>query len=327
MDRLDAMTVFIAVLDEGSLVAAGRRLGRSPAAVTRAIAALERQLGARLLDRTTRRVKATEAGLAYAAACRRVLSELDAAALSVASERAAPHGTLTITAPLVFGRRILRPLFDAFLDANAAVRGRLVLLDRVVDLVDEGMDLALRIAHLPDSSLTAIRVGEVRRVLCAAPGYLAARPPLSEPADLAAHACILSVQSGQGDAWVFPARSGGRAQTVRLQPRLIVNGAEAAIASAAEGHGITRVLSYQIASEVSDGRLVTVLGSSEPAPLPVHLVAPAGRLAVGRVRAFVDFATPRLRAELARIAALTSPASAATARHRRRSSGPVPSVR
>jgi DNA-binding transcriptional LysR family regulator len=303
MDRLDAMATFVAVLDEGSLAAAGRRLGRSPAAVTRAIAGLEQRLGTRLLHRTTRRVKLTEAGESYAAACRRVLVELDDAARQVAGVRAAPRGVLTITAPLVFGRRILRPMLDDFLDGQPDVQGRLVLLDRPVDLVDEGMDLALRIAHLPDSGLVAIRLGEVRRVLCAAPAYLAAQTRIGEPADLSGHACILSAQAGQGDSWTFPAIAGGRPRTVRIHPRLIVNGAEAAIASAAEGRGITRVLSYQITDEVKAGRLKTLLESCEPSPLPVHFVAPEGRLAVAKVRAFVDFAAPRLKAELTRIAA------------------------
>jgi DNA-binding transcriptional LysR family regulator len=300
MDRLDAMRVFVSALDEGSLAGAGRRLGRSAPAVTRAINALEAHVGTRLLDRTTRMMRLTEAGERYAAACRRVLVDLEEAELQAAGERSAPRGLLTLTAPVVAGTRILRPLVDAFLDAQPEVQVRLLLLDRVVGLLDEGVDLALRIAHLPDSSLIALRVGSVRQIVCASPSYLAAHGVPREPAELAAHRCIAQIHPLAGEYWSFPpVVAGGRPRQVRVRPRLMANSVEAAIASAVEGRGLVRPLCYQVADEVRDGRLVLALKHCEPEPLPVHLVAPEGRLAVAKVRAFADFALPRLRIRFA----------------------------
>jgi len=305
MDRIDAMQVFVTALDEGSLAAAGRRLGRSPAAVTRAIHFLEQHLGTRLLHRTTRAITLTEAGDRYAATCRRVLADLAEADLHAAGDRAAPRGILTLTAPVVSGTRILRPILDAFLDQHVSVQARLVLLDRPVHLVDEGIDVALRIAHLPDSSLVAVRVGDVRRVVCAAPAYLARRPAPRTLEDLAQHDCVSFAQGGEGEVWNFPPAVDGKpARAVRVRPRLTVNTIEGALGSALDGHGVTRLYSYQVEREVRDGRLVLLLEEYEPPKLPVHLIVPEGRLAIAKVRAFVDFATPRLRAEFARIAAL-----------------------
>ncbi|MDC0712423.1 LysR family transcriptional regulator [Stigmatella sp. ncwal1] len=304
MDRIEAMRVFVTVLDEGSLAGAGRRLGRSPAAITRAIAFLERHVGTQLLHRTTRSLRLSEAGERYAAACRRVLTELEEADMLAAGERAAPRGVLTLTAPLVSGARVLRPIVDAFLDQQPAVKARLMLMDRQVNLLEEGIDVALRIAHLPDSRLIAIRVGEVRRILCASPSYLAHRPPLVEPGDLSAHACV-SLAQFEHDTWSFPPARGATApRHVHIEPRLVVNSVEAAVASAVEGHGVTRVLSYQVADLVKKGQLTIVLADSEPPPLPVHLLTVEGRLSVAKVRAFVDFAVPRLKAEFARRACL-----------------------
>lgn len=304
MDRIDAMRVFVTAVDEGSLAGAGRRLGRSPAAVTRAIAFLESHAGAQLLHRTTRSIRLSDAGQRYAAACRRVLAELEEADLLVSNEGAAPRGMLTITAPVVSGRRILRPILDAFLDTQPAVRARLFLLDNAVSLIDEGIDVALRIAHLPDSSLKAIRVGEVRKVVCASPSYLAGRSPIREPGDLVSHQCLALAQFGQ-DTWSFPpARGSAAPRSVHIAPRLVVNGVDAVVASAVEGHGVTRVFSYQVADEVRKGQLTLLLEDAEPPPLPVHLITPEGRLSIARVRAFVDFAVPRLRAEFARMARL-----------------------
>ncbi|MFG1421613.1 LysR family transcriptional regulator [Roseixanthobacter liquoris] len=297
MDRIDAMRVFVTVLDEGSLAGAGRRLGHSPAAVTRAIAFLEAHVGVQLLHRTTRSLRLSEAGARYASACRRMLTDLEEADMLAAGERAAPRGTLTLTAPLVSGAKVLRPILDAFLDAQPAVRARLLLLDRSVNLVDEGVDVALRIAHLPDSSLIAVKIGEVRRVLCAAPAYLAQHPAIAQPADLAAQRSIAMTSFGQ-DSWTF-AGTGAAGQTVQIAPRLIVNSVEAAIGSALEGHGVTRVLSYQVAEHVRAGRLAIVLAPHEPPPLPVHLITPEGRLSAPKVRAFVDFAVPRLKTAFA----------------------------
>lgn len=301
MDRIDAMRVFVSALDTGSLAGAGRRLGRSPAAVSRAIAFLEEHVGVQLLHRTTRSIRLSEAGERYAAACRRVLTDLEEADMLAAGERAAPRGLLTITAPLISGEDVLRPILDAFLDAHPAVSARLLLLDRPVSLVDEGIDAALRIAHLPDSTLVAVRVGEVRRVVAAAPSYLAQHPRIAEPADLAKHRVVSMTHFGI-DSWSFPPAPGSStARTVQFAPRLIVNSVRAAIASAAEGHGVTRLFSYHVGEEVRAGRLKIVLADSEPAPLPVHIITPEGRLAVPKVRAFVDFALPRLKARFARL--------------------------
>jgi DNA-binding transcriptional LysR family regulator len=301
MDRLDAMRVFVAALDEGSLAGAGRRLGHSPAAVSRAITFLETHVGVQLLHRTTRSIRLSEAGERYAAACRRVLADLEEADMLAAGESSAPRGTLTITAPLVSGAQILRPILDAFLDAQPAVRAKLLLLDRPVSLVDEGIDVALRIAHLPDSSLIAIRIGEVRRVVCASPSYLASRSPVVEPGDLSEHSIVAMTTYGQ-DSWTFgPATPDGALRHVRFTPRLVVNGVEAAVASAVAGHGLTMAFSYQVADQVREGKLVIVLAHAELPPRPVHLITPEGRLSVPKVRAFVDFATPRLKAEFARL--------------------------
>jgi DNA-binding transcriptional LysR family regulator len=301
MDRIDAMRVFVSALDAGSLAGAGRRLGRSPAAVSRAIAFLEDHVGVQLLHRTTRSIRLSEAGERYAAACRRVLTDLEEADMLAAGERAAPRGLLTLTAPLISGEDVLRPILDAFLDAHPAVSARLLLLDRPVSLVDEGIDAALRIAHLPDSTLVAVRVGEVRRVVAAAPSYLAQHPRIAEPADLAKHRVVSMTQFGI-DSWSFPPAPGSStARTVQFAPRLIVNSVRAAIASAAEGHGVTRLFSYHVGEEVRAGRLKIVLADSEPTPLPVHIITPEGRLSVPKVRAFVDFALPRLKARFARL--------------------------
>ena len=288
MDRIDAMKVFIATLDEGSLAGAARRLGRSPAAVSRAIAFLEEHTGAALLHRTTRTIKLSEAGERYASACRRILTELEEADLLVADERSAPRGLLTITAPVAAGEDVLRGIVDDFIDRYPDVSVRLQLLDRPVSLIDEGVDVALRIAQLPDSTLIAIPIGEVRRVVAASPQYLAKHPRINEPADLALHQIISMTHFGL-DSWSFP--PAGRSTiplVVAFTPRFIVD-------SAVAGRGVTRMFSYHVAQEVKEGKLKLVLRDAEHAPLPIHLLTPQGRLSVPKVRAFVDFATPRLR--------------------------------
>jgi DNA-binding transcriptional LysR family regulator len=301
LDRIDAMKVFVTALDEGSLAGAARKLGRSQAAVSRAIAFLEAHVGATLLHRTTRSLKTSEAGERYAVACRRVLTDLEEADIAAAGERAAPRGTLTLTAPVLAGETVLRPILDAFMDACPAVSVRLYLLDRPVNLIDEGIDIALRIAHLADSTLVAIRVGEVRRVVVAAPRYLAQHPRIDEPADLAKHQIIAMTHFGQ-DSWSFPPLAGSAVpRTVPFTPRLIVNSIRGAVASAVDGRGVTRMFSYHIAEEVRGGALQVILAGDEPAPLPVHVIAPHGRLSVPKVRAFVDFAVPRIRAHFARL--------------------------
>jgi len=304
MDRIDAMKVFIAALDEGSLAGAGRRLGKSPAAVSRAIAFLENHVGIELLHRTTRTIKLSEAGERYAAACRRVLTDLEEADLCAAGERAAPRGILTITAPPISGEEILRPVVDAYIEAYPTVSVHLVLLDRHANLVEEGMDMALRIGELPDSSLVAIRVGgELRRVVVASPRYLAANPEIREPSDLLKHR-IISMTNMGAESWVFPPAAGSTiARTVHFKPRLQVNSVRAALASAVEGHGVTRLYTYHVAERVLDGSLKIILRDAEAPPMPANLIVPSGRLAVPKVRSFVDFAAPRLRAAFARLSA------------------------
>ncbi|NIJ34256.1 LysR family transcriptional regulator [Sphingomonas oligoaromativorans] len=303
MDRIDAMKVFVATLDEGSLAGAGRRLGKSPAAVSRAIAFLENHVGAELLHRTTRSLKLSEAGQRYAVACRRVLTDLEEADIIAAGERSAPRGLLTITAPVAAGETVLRPIVDAFMDAYPAVNVRLYFLDRPANLIDEGIDLALRIQNLVDSTLVAVRVGEVRRVVVAAPRYLEQHPLIEEPADLAKHQIVAMTHFGL-ESWSFPPLPGSSVpRTVQFAPRLLINSIRGAVASAVEGRGVTRIFSYHIADELREGKLRILLADAEAPPLPVHLIAPQGRLQVPKVRAFADFAVPRLKAHFARLTA------------------------
>lgn len=300
MDRIDLMNIFVTAVDEGSLVGAARRLRRSPTAISRAIASLEGHLGVELLHRTTRSIRLSEAGLRYAASCRRILAELEEADLLAGGERSAPRGMLTLSAPPISGEEVLRPILDEFLGAYPLVSARLLLVDRSVHLVDEGVDVALRVGQLPDSSLVATLVGDgVRRVVVASPRYLCEHPPIEEPADIAGHQIVSLTHFGI-DSWGFG--SGPSARTVRFTPRLVVNTVRAAVGSAVAGRGLTRVYSYHVAREVKDGLLNILLSEAEPAPQPVHLLAPGGRMGVPKVRAFVDFATPRLRAAFARLA-------------------------
>jgi DNA-binding transcriptional LysR family regulator len=301
MDRIDAMKVFVAALDEGSLAGAGRKLGKSPAAVSRAIAFLEAHVGAELLHRTTRSIKLSEAGERYAVACRRVLIDLEEADIVAAGERSAPRGLLTITAPVAAGESILRPMVDDFMDQYPAVNVRLYFLDRPANLIDEGIDVALRFAHLADSTLVAVRVGEVRRVVVASPRYLAQNPVIEQPADLAKHQIVAMTHFGI-DSWSFPPPEGSTVpRTIQFTPRFIVNSIRGAAASAVGGRGVTRMFAYHIADQLRDGSLKIVLAGDEHEPLPVHLIAPHGRMQVPKVRAFVDFAVPKLKAHFARL--------------------------
>ena len=295
MDRIDAMKVLVSAVDEGSLAATARRLGKSPAAVSRAIAFLEAHVGAELLHRTTRSLRVSEAGERYVSACRRVLIDLEEADILAAGERSAPRGTLTITAPVITGETLLRPILEAFMDEYPTVSVRLYLIDRPVNLIDEGIDVALRIAHLMDSNFASIRLGEVRRVIAASPGYLAQHPVIRQPADLAKHRIISMTHFGM-DSWSFPPLEGSSIpRTVQFTPRLVVNTVRAAVASTVGGYGVTRLFSYHVAEEVAEKRLRILLSKDEYPPLPVQLLAPEGRFAVPKVRAFVDFAAPHLK--------------------------------
>lgn len=290
MDRLDELQTFLAVLDAGSLAGAARRLRRSPPAVTRTLSALEARVGARLVERTTRKLSVTDAGRRLADDARGVLAGYEAA---IAREEAGPlRGPLRISAPLVFGRRHAAPVLARFLDAHPGVTAELVLNDRNLDLVDEGLDVAVRIGALSDSSLIVRRVGEVRRLVVAAPGYLARRGAPGRPGDLADHEIVHSSTQPGPPEWRF----GG--EIVRVKPRLMINAIEAVVAEAVAGRGVTRVFSYQVAEELADGRLVRLLEPFEPEPIPVQLVTTSARLMPARVRAFLDFAA----AELGRLA-------------------------
>ncbi len=299
IDRLSAMRVLVSAVDRGSLAAAARVLRLSPAKASRLIAALEAQVGTTLLHRTTRRLRLSEAGVDYAEACRRVLADIDEADRRAAGEHGSVRGTLTLTAPVAAGTRILLPILDIFLDTHPEVRARLMLVDRLADLVDEGIDIALRIAHLPDSSLIAVRVGETRLITCAAPSYLARMRPIERPADLADQAAILLAQSRMGETWQYAA--GERPETVAVRPRLVVNSIDAAFESIVAGHGVGRLLSYQVAEAIHDGRLTRLLPDFEPTAVPVHLVAPRSALSAAKTRSFLDLAAPLLRERFASI--------------------------
>lgn len=293
MDKIGSMRVFIAVAEAEGFAPAARQLGLSPPAVTRAIAALEERIGTRLLHRTTRLVRLTEAGARYLADAKRILAEIEEAEGAAAGAHAQPRGLLTVTAPVLFGRMHVAPVVMEFLSQHPQVSVRLLLLDRVTDLLDEGIDVALRIAHLQDSTLNAVRVGSVRRVTCASPDYLARRGRPRHPTDLAQHDTIGFWTQGVEAEWVFG--DPPKQQRVRPASRLLVNTADVAIAAALAGRGITRILSYQIASELRDKRLDILLEDYESEPLPIHLVHAEGRRVSAKLRAFMDFTAVRLR--------------------------------
>ncbi len=293
MDRLGAMRLFATIADAGSLSAAGRRLGMPLTTVSRKLALLEQQLGARLVTRTTRALALTEPGRNYLDACRRIIEELDAAEARLSGEQSEPQGQLAITAPVVFGRRHVLPVVDAFLRQHPKVNVRLLLLDRPVDLLEEGLDVAIRIGTLANSSLIATRVGAVRNIVCASPGYLKAHGVPKGPEQLAEHDCITFSGLAGGDRWGIS--HGKRQKRVPVRARLVVNTAEAAVDAAIAGLGITRVLSYQAASAVADGALQIILSGWDDAELPVNILRREGRLAQPKVQAFVAFAAAALR--------------------------------
>jgi len=290
MDRIDELVILVAVIEQGSLVAAARRLRRSPPAITRALSALEDRVGARLVERTTRRVSPTEAGRALAESSRALLGAYETA---VAGAAPAPvRGLIRVTAPVQFGRRHVVPLVVSFLDEYPDAQVELVLHDRHLDLIDESLDVAVRIGALSDSSLVVRRVGQVHQVLVASPDHLAKRGTPQKPADLARHDTIFGT-SGQGPLeWRFRGR--GRATAVRLAPRLLVNEIEAQLVAARAGRGIARVLSYQVVEDLAAGALVRLLQGFEPPPLPVQLVTAKRAHMPPKVRAFLDHAADSL---------------------------------
>jgi DNA-binding transcriptional LysR family regulator len=296
MDRLDAMSVLLAVVEAGSLSGAGRTLRVPLSTVSRKIADLEAHLGARLLVRSNRRVSLTEAGRSYAAASKRILAEVSDAERAAAGEYASVRGELVITAPVVFGRLHMLPVVAAFLAAHPDITIRFVLADRIVHLVEDHVDLALRIGTLPDSSLVATKLGAIRRVVCGSPDYLSRRGRPLVPDDLTAHDCVTFSGLEATDTWLFP--EGRLERAVAIRSRLAVNTAEAAIDAAVAGLGLTRVLSYQVAAALRSGQLQTVLDACAPPPVSVSLVYNGQGLLPQKLRAFLDFAAPRLRAVL-----------------------------
>lgn len=296
MDRLGAIRVFIAVADSGSLSGAGRRLSMPLSTVSRHLAALETDLGLRLVTRTTRRLALTEAGRAYLNVCRQVLDELEAAERRLAGEQDEPQGELGLTAPIVFGRLHVLPVVNEFLATFARMRVRMLLVDRVVDLIEEDLDIAIRIGTLPDSALIATRLGAIRYVTCASPTYLSARGIPSVPLDLMNHDCIGFSAISTTERWNYS--SGKRQQQVKVQPRLVVNTAEAAMDAAVAGLGIARVFSYQGAAGLRRGALTLILEDYEPSEIPVSLVHIENRLPQAKVQSFISFAVRRLRGRL-----------------------------
>jgi DNA-binding transcriptional LysR family regulator len=292
LDKLEAMRVFVAVAEAGGFAPAARRLGLSAPAATRAVAALEEAIGVRLLHRTTRVVRTSSAGQRFLSDAKRILAEVEDAEASAAGTHTELRGPLLVTASVLFGRLHVAPILLEFLGKHRDVRGQLLLVDHVVDLVAEGFDVAVRIAELPDSSLAAVRVGSVRRVVCASPGYLRRRR-LRDPVDLQHHAC-LGIHETLGEPnWSF---GGNFSRVPPPRYRLVVNNAQVAIDAALAGQGVTRVLSYMVAEHVRNGSLAIVLEEFEPPPKPVHVVYTEGRRSAARVRAFVSLAAKRLRA-------------------------------
>lgn len=293
MDRFQEMQVFAAVAQDQGFSAAARRLGMSAASVTRSVAALEKRIGTLLLTRTTRSVHLSEAGQRYLEDCRRILAEVQEAEDSAAGSHAEPRGQLTITAPVLFGDLFVTPVMVSYLTQFPEVCINGLLVDRVVSMVEEGIDVAVRIGELPDSNQHAIRVGEVRRVICASPQFLEAHGRPTHPQDLTRAAVIATSAIGQMKSWPF--LEAGAPLNVRPEPRLVVTANQAAITAACLGLGFTRVLSYQVASKVASAELEIVLADFELPPLPIHVVYQGGRNAPARIRSFVDFTVKALR--------------------------------
>lgn len=293
VDHLQRLRTFVAVADSGSFARGARARDISAPAATRAVASLEQHLGALLLQRTTRSLRLTEQGEVFLADCRRILAELEAAEAAITGARHEPRGTLAVTAPAQFGSRHIAPLLFEFLDRHPQLQARAQFTNRLVHLIDEGFDVALRIAVLPDSGLTAVPVGQMRAVVVASPDYLQRFGVPREPADLKQHRAIgFTIEGQDRSGWSF---GRGRAAAAPLE-RLVVNANDVKVAAAVAGQGLARALAYQVTDEVQDGRLRVVLQAHEPPPVPVHLVYPAGRVAAAKVREFVQFAADRLRA-------------------------------
>jgi DNA-binding transcriptional LysR family regulator len=297
MDKFHLINVFVAVVEANGLAGAARKLNMSPPAVTRAVNELENHLGLRLLTRTTRTVRVTEAGERYVLDCRRILAEMMEADASVTGMHSSPRGRLTITAPVLFGGMYVTPIVTEYLNRYPEVSASCLFLDRVVNLLDEGVDVAVRIGELPDSTMQAIRVGQVRRVICGAPDYLAKAGIPTSPDDLHKHTIVSASSVTPNPEWKLVEH--GVPRSIRLQARLITTTNDSAVAAVVGGFGLVRLLSYQVAEHLRTGKLKTVLTDFEPAALPVHVVHREGRQAPQRVRAFLDLAMERLRQDVA----------------------------
>jgi len=293
MNRLEAMTILVAAVDTGSLSAASRRLRIPLATVSRRVSELEEHLKVRLLHRGNRKLVLTDAGRSYVDSCRRIMEEIADVERAASGEYRAPQGELVITATAVMGRSLVMPIVAEFLRLFPDIWIRLLLTDRFVNLVEEHVDLAVRMGQLPDSSMIAVRVGSVRRMLCASPAYLETHGVPNEPADLASHECVTY---DRGASWEF--HRNGAAQTILMPSRLSVNLGEAIVAAAACGAGIAGAFSYLIEDLVKSRALVPLLEAYEPPPLPVSLVYPSQRQVPLKLRAFLDFSIPRLRQRL-----------------------------
>ncbi|MFZ2168396.1 MAG: LysR family transcriptional regulator [Methylococcaceae bacterium] len=290
MDRLHLMSVFVAVAEEQSFAAGARRLGMSPPAVTRAIAALEDRLGVKLFTRTTRYVRVTDAGQRYLEDARRIINEVDEADEAAAGINATPRGHLAVTAPILFGRMFVIPGIVEYLQRYPDMEVSAVFLDRIVNLLEEGLDVGIRIGELPDSSMKAIRVGTIHRVVCSSPGYLAKNGTPDKPSDLADHLVVAASAVSPVVEWKF-----AQGIVVRVKPRLTVTSNDSAIEAVLQGMGITRLLSYQIAPYLASGQLQKILSEFEPERLPIHVIHREGRYASAKVRTFVDLMVGRLR--------------------------------
>jgi DNA-binding transcriptional LysR family regulator len=294
MDKLRAMETFVRIVDAGSLTAAAGALHSSLPSVVRTLAALEAELDVRLLNRTTRRIALTDEGREYVERCRRVLSEVDDAEAALTARRRSPRGRLRLTAPVMFGRMHIAPLVTDFVARHPALQVDLTLLDRVVDLVEEGIDAAVRIGRLPDSSMVAVTVGHTRRVICASPAYLKRAGAPKTLADLASHRCVSFTGLSPDGEWLVG--EGGRVRHVPVPVALSSNQIDATIDACTRGVGIGQFLLYQVQAPLDSGRLRRLLPAAEAAPLPIHVIYPHARLVSSNVRAFIDFAVPRLRA-------------------------------
>jgi DNA-binding transcriptional LysR family regulator len=293
MDRLEAMSTFLAVVEAGSLSAAARRLKTPLTTISRKVSELESHLRIKLFNRSSRQLVLTDAGSSYLTACKRILADVTEAERIASGEYTAPTGELSVTTPIGIGRTILIPIMVDFLKTYPDIKGRLIPSDRALSLFQEQIDLGVRIGALPDSSLVAVRVGTVRRVVCASPAYLAARGTPRTPEDLAGHDCINYAGFSLPDVWTFVRDKATIA--VPVHTRLIVGSAEAAYAAAVAGIGVTIALSYLLKVAPERGALTTLLEEFEPTPLPINLVYAANRFLPIKVRAFLDFAAPRLK--------------------------------